>query len=101
MTKQKTNHLIEFIIISAILLSLVVIFIGSHNIDNSWNMLSISYYEELSYDSYCDRTYSGECIDYDNLYMLGQTMVMTGAVSLTICSFALFFVNLNRLKEVE
>ena len=100
MKQQKTKYTMEFVLISVALVCFFVISLGSHNIDNAWNMLKISYIEDADYFyTYCDRNGSGGCVGFSNLYILGQMMVVSASFVLIIDLMIFFWVHLNKMEE--
>lgn len=94
--KEKKQGL-EVLVLSLLFLALSLGWIGQHNIDNSWNVLLISYNEKLDlYNSHCDMTATGNCIKFDRLYVIGQICVLASKVILAIDVLLLFFMYLYK-----
>ncbi len=93
MKKQRIElNVIDLVYILILFVCFSFWWIGFHNIDNSYNMLKISYDEGLDvYYSYVEHTAETQTLSYFNLYLLGMSLMQTSVTILVLTSIVYVF----------
>jgi len=72
---------------------------GFHNIDLSYNVMRISYFENLNYEKFYDTTLGGYDVSYDEGYRMGSLMQIEG-ILLIIAGLIIAVYELDSLSFV-
>ena len=76
MRKRIINRFIIPVSLFLLIVTITFFWIGWHNIDNSFNVLKISYDTDLDiFYNNCDKTAYGNCISYTSMYVLGMNLM--------------------------
>jgi hypothetical protein len=76
--KKFITGMFLYIGFSAVMGGIAVFFVGFHNVDLSVNIMRISYFENLNYSRYVDRTINDKIITYDDGYIIGLRQQIAG-----------------------